>query len=102
MKSAAVVRNSQNLHQMQTSKTTLVALLGKRFRALVYKYSKKQQWRTIPATSFKEFLVEIYRESHSYVKLIMMSIPVIHISYNLEHFIRSSCEGSKKISDSFR
>ena len=34
----------------------------------------------IPATSFKEFLVEIYRESHSYGKLIMMSLPAIHIS----------------------
>ena len=55
----------------------------------------------IPATTFKSFFVEIYRESHSYGKLIMMSIPAIHISYNLEHFIRSSCEGSKKISDSF-
>ena len=56
----------------------------------------------IPATSFNELLVEIYRESHFYGKLIMMSIPAIHISYNLEDFIRSSYEGSKKISDSFR
>ena len=37
----------------------------------------------IPATSFKEFLVEIYRESHFYGKLIMMSIPAIHISYKI-------------------
>ena len=56
----------------------------------------------IPATSFKELLVEIYWETHFYGKLIMMSIPAIHISYNLEHFIRSSCEGSKNVSDSFR
>ena len=56
----------------------------------------------ISATSFKQFLVEIYRKSHSYGKLILMSIPTIHISYNLEHFIRSSCEGSKKKSDFFR
>ena len=51
----------------------------------------------IPATSSKEFLVETYRKSHSYGKLIMMSIFAIHISCNLEHFIRSSCKGSKKI-----
>ena len=44
----------------------------------------------IPTTSFKEFLVEINRERHSYGNLIMMSIPAIRISYNLEHFIRSS------------
>ena len=31
----------------------------------------------------------------------MMSISAIHIFYNSEHFIRSSCEGNKKISDSF-
>ena len=55
----------------------------------------------IPASSFKELLVEIYRESHTYGKLIMMSIPAIHILYNLEDFIRSSCEGTKKMSDSF-
>ena len=55
----------------------------------------------ISATSFKQFLIEIYRESHSKGKLIIMSISAIHISYNLEHFIRSSCKGSK-ISDSFR
>ena len=75
--------------------------LGKRFRALAYRHSRKQQWR-VSATSFKELLFETYRESHFYGKLIMMSIPAIHISYNLEHFIRSSCEGSKKISNSFR
>ena len=63
---------------------------------------KKAAIACIPATSFKELLVEIDRESHFYGKLIMMSIPAIHISYNLEHFIRSSCEGSKKISDSVR
>ena len=50
----------------------------------------------IPTTSFKEFLVEINRERQSYGNLIMKSIPAIHISYNLEHFIRSSCKGSKK------
>ena len=38
----------------------------------------------IPTTSFKEFLVEINREKHSYGNLIMMSIPAIKISYNLE------------------
>ena len=63
---------------------------------------KKAAMAYIPATSFKELLVEIYRESHFYGKLIMMSISAIHISYNLEHFIRSSCKGSKKISNSFR
>ena len=56
----------------------------------------------IPTTTFKEFLVEINRERHSYENIIMMSFPVIHISYNLEHFIRSLCKGSKKISDFFR
>ena len=45
----------------------------------------------IPTTSFKEFLVEMNRERHSYRNLIMMSIPAIHILYNLEHFIRISC-----------
>ena len=49
-----------------------------------------------PATSFKELLVEIYQETHFYGKLIMMSIPAIHISCKLEHFIR------KNVSDSFR
>ena len=53
----------------------------------------------ILTTSFKEFLVEIKRERHFYGKLVMMSIPAIHILYNLEHFIRSSGEGSEKISD---
>ena len=63
---------------------------------------KKAVMAYISASSFKEFLVEIYQESHSYRKLIMMSVPAIHILYNLEHFVRSSCEGYKKISDSFR
>ena len=53
IKSAVVVRNSQNLHQMQASKTALVAFLGKRFRALAYKQSKKQQWHIFPQPASK-------------------------------------------------
>ena len=63
---------------------------------------KKAAMVYILATIFVEFSVQIYKESHSNGKLILMSNPAIHISYNLEHFIRSSCEGNKKISDSFR
>ena len=87
---------------MQASKTTLVAFLGKKISRFSLQTLKKAAMVCIPTTSFKELLVEIYRESHFYGKLIMMSIPAFHISYNLEHFIRSSCEGSKTTSDSFR
>ena len=47
---------------------------------------KKAAMAYIPATSFKEFLVEIYRESHSCGKLIIISIPAIYISYNFRTF----------------
>ena len=87
---------------MLASKTTGCIPRQKISRFSLYKYLYKASMAYIPTTSFKEFLVEINRESHSYEKLIMMSIPAIRISYNLEHFIRSLCEGSKKISDFFR
>ena len=85
----------------KASRTTLVAFLGKDF-TLKLVNTKKQPWRITFATSFMELYVQIYEESHYYGKLIMMSIPAIHISYNLEHFFRSSCEDNKEISDSFR
>ena len=50
LKSAAVVRSSQNLRQ-----TTLVAFLGKRFRALAYQHSRKQQRRVFPQPASKSF-----------------------------------------------
>ena len=84
----------------KVSKTTLVAFLGKDFTLSLLTH-KKQQWRITSATSFIEFSVPIYKESHYHRKLIMMSIPAIDISYKLEHFIRSSCEDNKEISDSF-
>ena len=55
IKSAAVVQSSQNLRQMQASKTTPVAFLGKRFRALANIHSKTQQWPVSPQPASTSF-----------------------------------------------
>ena len=98
---AAVVRSSQNLNQMQSQQNNTCCISRQKISHSSLQTHEKAAMAYIPVTSFIEFLVQIYKESYSCGYLLMMSISAIHISYNSEHFIRSSCEGSKKISDSF-
>ena len=98
---AAVVRSSQNLHQMQRQKNNTCRISRQKISHLSLQTHKKAAMAYISVTSFIEFSVQIYKESHSCGYLLMMSIPAIHISYNSEHFIWSLCESNKKISDSF-
>ena len=98
---AAVVRSSQNLHQMQSQQNNTCCISRQKISHLSLQTHEKAAMACIPVTSFIEFLVQIYKESHSCGYLLMMSISAIHISYNSEQFIRCSCKDNKKISDSF-
>ena len=86
---------------MQSQQNNTCCISGQKISHLSLQTHVKAAMAYIPVTSFIEFSVQIHKESHSCGYLLMLSISAIHISYNLEHFIRSSCEGNKKISDSF-
>ena len=102
IETAAVVRSSQNPNQMQSKRNITSCIPWQKISRLSLQTHKKTTIAYIPDTSFIQFLVQICKERHFYGKLILMSIPAIHFSCNLDYFICSSCEGSKKISDSFR
>ena len=70
---AAVVRRSQNVHQMQSQQNNTCCIPRQKILCLSLQTHEKAAMAYIPSSSFVEFSVQIYRESHSYGKLIMMS-----------------------------
>ena len=83
---ATAVQSSQNLHQIQSQRNNICCILWQKILSLSLQTLKKAAMAYIPATSFIEFSAQIYKESHSYGKFIMMSISTIHISHNLRTF----------------
>ena len=98
---AAVEESSQDQYQMQSQQKNTCCISRQKISHLSLQTHKKAAMAYIPATSFIEISVKIYKQSPYHGKPIMMLISAIHISHNLKHFIRSSCEGNK-ISDFFR